>query len=162
LIKYDLVNYIEIPSDPHYIDYFISKVIDALNKAAMEIEALRFVKKEKQSLTGDVGFFGFGINLSIDEAIRNAFIHGNRRNPAKKIRIVYSISPSKLEVSVEDEGRGFNYKNVFERRADPADVEGGRGLLLIRNFMDRVFFNSSGNKITMIKYREKKTEENLL
>ena len=55
---------------------------------------------------------------------------------------------------VADDGPGFDTA-VFDRPIEPDDLIriGGRGLLLIRTFMDGVSFNSAGNQITMIKHR---------
>ena len=55
---------------------------------------------------------------------------------------------------VADDGPGFDTA-LFDRPVQPDDLAriGGRGLLLIRTFMDQVSFNSAGNQITMVKYR---------
>jgi anti-sigma regulatory factor (Ser/Thr protein kinase) len=55
---------------------------------------------------------------------------------------------------LRDEGRGFSFATL----PDPLEPENvakvnGRGLFLIRTFMDDVRFNDSGNEITMIKQR---------
>ena len=52
---------------------------------------------------------------------------------------------------MRDEGRGFDYHGL----PDPCDPENltkasGRGVLLIRTFMDDVSFNERGNEITMV------------
>ena len=53
---------------------------------------------------------------------------------------------------VRDEGPGFDPARLPDP-TDPANLErvGGRGLMLIRTFMDQVSHNSRGNEITMIK-----------
>jgi len=55
---------------------------------------------------------------------------------------------------VSDDGSGFD-TTIANRHVDAEDLSriGGRGLLLIRTFMDEVGFNSSGSQISMIKYR---------
>jgi anti-sigma regulatory factor (Ser/Thr protein kinase) len=59
---------------------------------------------------------------------------------------------------IRDEGRGFDPDRV-PLPTDPAGLEqaSGRGLLLIRSFMDEVAFNSSGNQIAMYKRRDTRT-----
>ena len=54
---------------------------------------------------------------------------------------------------VADDGPGFD-TSIFDRPVQPEDLNriGGRGLLLIRTFMDQVSFNKAGNQITMVKY----------
>ena len=61
---------------------------------------------------------------------------------------------------VADEGHGFD-PNTLPDPTDPANLErvGGRGLLLIRTFMNEVTFNKAGNAITLVKYRDTRPEE---
>jgi anti-sigma regulatory factor (Ser/Thr protein kinase) len=56
---------------------------------------------------------------------------------------------------VRDEGRGFDPATLPDP-LDPAQLETttGRGLLLIRTFMDEVSFNATGNEITIVKRRK--------
>ena len=53
---------------------------------------------------------------------------------------------------IRDEGPGFDPSTLPDPR-DPSNLErtAGRGLLLIRTFMDEVTFNKAGNQITMVK-----------
>ena len=57
---------------------------------------------------------------------------------------------------IHDQGRGFDPKSLPDP-TDPRNLErsSGRGLLLMRTFMDDVSFNSTGNLVTMIKRRDK-------
>ena len=56
---------------------------------------------------------------------------------------------------IRDEGGGFDVSSVPDPEA-PGALEGekGRGLSLMRTFMDDVTFNDAGNEVTMIKRRE--------
>src|SRR5262249_10225277 len=54
----------------------------------------------------------FHIELALEEALVNAIKHGNQLDPAKQVRVSYSISAERFEIRIEDEGGGF----------DPADV----------------------------------------
>ncbi len=62
-----------------------------------------------------------------------------------------SISLDKAVFVIRDEGRGFDVTRVPDRR-DPETLEqlGGRGLVLMTNFMDEVRFNASGTEVTMV------------
>lgn len=123
----------------------------------------------------------FRIVTALKEAILNAIDHGNleldsdlredddaqyyelaaerqKQEPwcLRKVTVTLRVSPEQLSFVIRDEGPGFDPSTL----PDPEDPENilrsyGRGLLLIRNFMDDVVFNSTGNQITMIKYREK-------
>ena len=53
---------------------------------------------------------------------------------------------------VRDEGHGFDAGNLPDP-TDPHNIElaSGRGVLLMRSFMDEVMFNETGNEVTMVK-----------
>jgi CheY-like chemotaxis protein len=58
-----------------------------------------------------------------------------------------------IRVVLRDEGPGFKVKELASEDApDALSADRGRGLNMIRKFMDKVSFNDSGNEITMIKY----------
>ena len=95
----------------------------------------------------------FDIRLCLQEALINAIKHGNKNNNNLPITITYSVAKDRFEVSVQDNGSGFDYKKI----PNPTDNENllktsGRGIYLIKYLMDEVSFNKNGNKITMIKY----------
>ncbi len=70
----------------------------------------------------------------------------------RTIHLEYEVSHERIRIVVRDSGRGFDADSI-PAPGDPEAIgaEGGRGLVLIKNFMDEVRFNSSGNEITMIK-----------
>jgi CheY-like chemotaxis protein/anti-sigma regulatory factor (Ser/Thr protein kinase) len=117
------------------------------------------------------------LTIALEEALANALYHGNlelsselRRRDAdaflaaaeerrrqmpyreRTIRVTASVSRTEAVYVVRDEGPGFDPAQVPDP-TDPANIEQstGRGLLLIRAFMDDVMHNPSGNEITMIK-----------
>ncbi len=74
----------------------------------------------------------------------------------RRVRVRARICPEKAEFVVGDEGRGFNVAAV--PGADCAgDLvrAGGRGMVLMRTFMDEVTYNDAGNEVTMIKRRDR-------
>ena len=119
------------------------------------------------------------VSTALTEAINNAIEHGNLelnselRESAgdeyrrvriertdslpyrdRKVRIYMEVTSNTLRVVISDEGPGFDPSTL----PDPTDAENllkpsGRGLLLIRTFMDEVTFSDSGSEITMIKRR---------
>ena len=117
------------------------------------------------------------VGIALHEALLNAIQHGNlevssdlrqrdeseftdfaavRRTQSpyreRRVRVRARLSPSEAVFVVQDEGPGFNIAAVPDP-ADPANMEriGGRGLMLIRTFMDAVEHNDCGNRITMTK-----------
>jgi CheY-like chemotaxis protein/anti-sigma regulatory factor (Ser/Thr protein kinase) len=119
------------------------------------------------------------VGVALREAIVNAVVHGNlevssellepggaafaeaidarkRQLPysARRARVVARYHPGSVEYSVSDEGPGFDPATL----PDPTDIANmerasGRGLMLIRMFMDDVTFNDKGNEIRMVKRR---------
>lgn len=58
-----------------------------------------------------------------------------------------------IRIVIRDEGVGFDSKRIMnENDLQAISAEHGRGLVLIKNFMDKVSFNESGNEITLIKH----------
>lgn len=82
--------------------------------------------------------------VSTTEAVNNAIIHGNRRDPRKNVYITCEIQSDRLTLKIRDEGAGFNPDSI----PDPLHPENltkasGRGLLVIRTLMDNLEFNIS-------------------
>lgn len=118
------------------------------------------------------------IGVALQETLTNAIHHGNleldselrqedeknyyqlaeeRRNQDpyrdRRVQMVTTLSPEEMRIVIKDDGPGFDPTAV----RDPTDLInldriGGRGLLLIRAFMDIVNHNAQGNEVTMIKH----------
>ena len=78
--------------------------------------------------------------------------------PLRKLLLQIDISRNSAKYLVRDEGKGFVHADLL----DPADPDNllrieGRGLIMIMNFMDEVFWNDRGNEVTMVRYRKRKT-----
>ncbi len=73
----------------------------------------------------------------------------------RKTLVRIQVTPNEARFIVRDEGPGFNVLPIANAD-DPSAVvrEGGRGLVLIRTFMDEVSYNAKGNELTMVKRRE--------
>ena len=98
----------------------------------------------------------FAVHLTLEEAFLNAVKHGNKMDPAKKVKIDYSVDSDKVEISITDEGNGFEPDSVADPRFGAGLYEpGGRGLLLMNSYMDTVKYNERGNSVYMVRYREK-------
>jgi serine/threonine-protein kinase RsbW len=97
----------------------------------------------------------FALKLALEEALVNAVKHGNKLDPAKVVRVNYRVTEQRADVTVEDQGPGFNPAEL----PDPTAVENlerccGRGILLMRAYMSSVVFNPQGNKVTMTKFND--------
>lgn len=117
--------------------------------------------------------------MALEEALANAFYHGNlalgsdlkedgssrfadtaaareQIMPYKRrmIRVTEMASPFGLWIRISDEGAGFNVEAALRRADDPELLlSSGRGLMMMRGFTDELFFNSSGNEVTLVLYR---------
>ncbi|MBI3405985.1 MAG: ATP-binding protein [Acidobacteria bacterium] len=93
------------------------------------------------------------IELALREALANAILHGNGANRRKKVELdCYMQKDKSILLVVRDQGKGFNPDRV----SDPTQPEniyraGGRGIFLIRHFMDEVEFHRNGAEIHMRK-----------
>ena len=81
----------------------------------------------------------FGIDMAFREAVGNAVVHGNKLDESKFVRVTVKSAPEWLEISVRDQGPGFNPEAV----PDPTATENimktsGRGIFFMNNFMDEV------------------------
>lgn len=94
----------------------------------------------------------FAIKLSLEEALVNAVKHGNKLDPAKKVKVHAKVTPARFEITIEDEGAGFDRVRI----ADPREEENlckctGRGILLIESYMDSAKWTHSGRRLRMTK-----------
>ncbi|HTU24527.1 MAG TPA: ATP-binding protein [Pirellulales bacterium] len=106
--------------------------------------------EQEQWSTHDV----FSVRMALEEALCNAIKHGNRLDHEKKVAICGKMSPSRLWIRVSDEGAGFRPEHVPDC-TDPANIERpcGRGIMLMRCYMNRVEYNEAGNVVEMEKER---------
>jgi YesN/AraC family two-component response regulator len=125
--------------------------------------------------------------LALDEVLNNAIVYGalgidsrirekesNQRefeeavverenDPAyqnRMVRIEADYTREEVSFRIRDPGQGFDHRNL----PDPTDPENlmkehGRGLLLVRCFVDEVEFNDKGNEVTLVKRRAPRTEK---
>ena len=101
--------------------------------------------------------------VALDEAFVNAVKHGNKNDLTKLVKITAELSPKEAAFTVEDEGEGFDIREI----PNPCDPENlfrtsGRGVLLIYNIMDEVEYNAQGNRVKMIKRPDAPVEAQLV
>jgi serine/threonine-protein kinase RsbW len=99
----------------------------------------------------------FAVHLALEEAFINAVRHGNKMEPSKAVKIDYVTEKDKIEITITDEGSGFDPEVIPDPRyGDNLYKPAGRGMLLIRSFMDVVEYSGRGNSVRMIRYKEKR------
>lgn len=93
------------------------------------------------------------ISISIDELLNNALIHGNDLDETKKIFVKIGFDREKFTLNVEDEGKGFDYKNLVPEFSEKTQaLPTKRGLFIVNYLMDELSFNEAGNIVTVVKY----------
>ena len=149
-----------IQNDPDLIDSLVQVLREDLHDAGFGDDATRL-----------------RVTVALQEALANAIYHGNlevgsdlrqdderrfyalardraREHPyrGRRVHVTARVSQTAAAFTVRDEGPGFD-TSLARKEVDPEDVMriGGRGMLLIRTFMDDVEYNAAGNRITMIK-----------
>lgn len=109
---------------------------------------------------GWIGMDVFRINMAIEEAVVNAIEHGNKREPSKKVRLVFQVTPDMAKMIVIDQGPGFDHRNLADPTTEELlDKPRGRGVMLMRELMNEAIFNDIGNQVTMIKMRSPEVPE---
>ena len=129
------------------------KLIDLVHTAAQTVaEAAGFSEDE-----------ALNIGLAVREAAINAIVHGNGRDPALDVSVTLTANDDGFSAHITDEGEGFDP----DATPDPTEGEGllmasGRGLLLMRAFVDEVVYSrrqTRGMEVTMTKRKTEETKE---
>ena len=97
----------------------------------------------------------FAIKLALEEALINAIKHGNKLDLKKQVHIEANISPTITEITIEDEGPGFDRSSVPDPTLEEnLDKCSGRGILLMEAYMNRVEWSRGGRRVHMVKKNE--------
>jgi len=128
----------------------IELVIPSQLPAAKELERAVLAKLEGQHFPEACRF---ATKLALEEAITNAIRHGNRNDPGKHITLRFRVTPQEAEIWVADEGDGFDPDRVPDPTLDEnINKPNGRGIMLMRAYMDKVGYNQTGNEVRLIKF----------
>jgi len=101
----------------------------------------------------------FGIHLAMEEAFLNAVKHGNKEDASKRVQVKCVIGPEEFDISIADEGEGFDPQGVPDPRSEENLYRSsGRGVLLMRAYMDSVEYNKQGNCVRMKKFRSRESD----
>jgi len=95
------------------------------------------------------------ISMAVREAAVNAVLHGNAYDPNKKVTLAFERTPDDLVIVIRDQGKGLDESKVPDPLApDNLMKTSGRGIFLIRSFMDVVEIHPSqtGTELKMIKH----------
>jgi len=100
------------------------------------------------------------IGMAVRESMVNAVVHGNQYSAHKKVRVSVSTAGNRLTVTIADQGKGFELADLRDPLAEENLLRNsGRGIFLIRAFMDEVDvrrISPHGTEVTLIKYLGRK------
>lgn len=137
-----------------------SAAIPVLNDR-VEIEAVREQIVELLTRFGYGESSTFAVRLALEEALNNAFVHGHRDLPDDDpVTLEYNVNADLVSIAITDQGPGFDPDSIPDPTLDEnLEIPGGRGLLLMRAYMESVEFNGVGNVVRMV-YRAKSSDGN--
>ena len=91
------------------------------------------------------------LRVGLTEALANAMLYGNAHDPSKRVRVEVTIEGGRLQARITDQGPGFDPAAVPDPREEGNLTRPcGRGLFLMREFLDEVWFNDRGNQVTLV------------
>ncbi len=128
--------------------YTLDSSLDSVNKVEEAAEQLA----QKSGLDEDQTF---QLTMAVREAAVNAVLHGNAYDPEKKITASFENTGSSLIIRISDQGNGLDPATLPDPLAPENLLSGsGRGIFLIRSFMDEVHFKllHPGTELTLIKH----------
>jgi CheY-like chemotaxis protein/anti-sigma regulatory factor (Ser/Thr protein kinase) len=126
-----------------------------------EVGVLRVTVALREALVNAVEHGNLEVPSSLKERDEKAFsqlVEERRRQPPyreRRVHVIAKETPAEAVYVIRDEGSGFNPADLPDP-TDPSNLEktSGRGLLLIRTFMDKVTHNPKGNEVTLVKRRD--------
>ena len=121
------------------------RFVDLIHDASEKVAAMSGLNEDES----------LNVGLAVREAVINAIKHGNRLDPARRVDVTLVSKGDAMSARVVDQGRGFDPS----ASPDPTSEENrlrtsGRGLLLIRSFVDAVEFDfrpGRGMAVTLTK-----------
>jgi serine/threonine-protein kinase RsbW len=98
---------------------------------------------------------GFRVAMAVREAAVNAVLHGNNYDPKKFVTANFENTGKSLVITIADEGEGLDPEKLPDPLAPENLLRGtGRGIFLIRSFLDEVHFRQlhPGTELTLVKH----------
>src|ERR1700733_6842188 len=107
-----------------------------------DIEGIHIIEKLIETIcsTYKLSEDAYGnILVAVTEAVNNAIYHGNKSNPAKKVKVTHTLKDHHLCFIICDEGNGFDHYNLPDPTA-PENIQkaNGRGVFLMKQLADRL------------------------
>ena len=128
-----------------YKQLALPSTVDSINSVEAVVDDIRQELNVKDDVYGN-------IMVALTEAVNNSIFHGNDSDESKKVYVEFEIVNNyRLLVRVHDEGTGFDYGNLADPTApNNIDKIGGRGVFLMEQLSDQIFFSDDGKQVEMI------------
>ncbi len=130
-----------ITSNDHSVKFTMPAQKEAISDTLNEITA------EIAKIDPEIPDLDFCLEMAVREMLANAIEHGCK-NSEQKIEITLQVNTNRVKLSVRDPGKGFNCEKINMAEM-PGLEEKGRGLTMIKQAVDEMHFNETGNKITV-------------
>ncbi len=127
-------------------------------KLASTMDSVAEIEAAAEKLTQAAGMDedeGFRVVMAVREAAVNAVLHGNNYDPNKFVTASFENTGNSLVVTITDEGEGLDPAKLPDPLAPENLLRGtGRGIFLIRSFLDEVHFRQlhPGTELTLVKH----------
>ena len=121
------------------------------------LESVNQVEQKASEVAADAGLAEdeqYQVAMAVREAAVNAVLHGNAYDPGKRFVVAYETTGDSLVITITDQGKGLDPESLPDPLAPENLLRGtGRGIFLIRSFMDEVHFRElhPGTELTLIK-----------
>jgi serine/threonine-protein kinase RsbW len=135
-------------SQPSTLTYTLESSLDSVNRVEHTAEEMA----RKAGMEDDEVF---RVAMAVREAAVNAVLHGNAYDPEKQITASFEQTADSLVIRIADQGKGVDPDTLPDPLAPENLLRGsGRGIFLIRSFMDEVHFRQlqPGTELTLIKH----------
>jgi serine/threonine-protein kinase RsbW len=126
-------------------------ILEIPNDLSSIEEAVDFVMQRCPSCGEDPRRLRLNLRVGLAEALANAMLYGNARDPSKRVKVEVAFRDSAITARITDEGTGFDPLSVPDPTC-PANLlkANGRGIFLMRKLLDEVHFNDRGNSVTLV------------
>ena len=122
---------------------------------------LASAKEPEQAILAEAADHGFSedaifaIKLTLEEAITNAIKHGNKCDRSKTVTVRYAVDSAEVVIYIQDEGAGFDPQEVPDPTVpERLSLPNGRGILLMKAYMNEVEYRRNGREIFLRKLNE--------
>ena len=137
----------------HHVPETVERLLDSTLESVESAEELALSVAQRAGFADDDLM---KIGMAVRESMVNAVVHGNRYNEHKKVRFSVTHNGERYTIRIADEGEGFDC-NALPDPLAPENLmrTSGRGIFLIRSFMDEVEMRRrepSGTEVTLVKY----------